>query len=125
MSRIGNNPVAIPEGVTVDVKDGVVTVKGKNGELYERETDGNKISFIYEGNNQPERIIFESNGNSLDKIEYYQKFNKNKDILSLRVKDSVTRFEYKYDKKKNWIERTTYLNEKLSYITKRKIKYYD
>ncbi|WOD42248.1 50S ribosomal protein L6 [Hwangdonia lutea] len=33
MSRIGNNPVVIPEGVTVDVKDGVVTVKGKLGEL--------------------------------------------------------------------------------------------
>ena len=33
MSRIGNNPVAIPEGVTVDVKDNIVTVKGKLGEL--------------------------------------------------------------------------------------------
>lgn len=33
MSRIGNNPVAIAEGVTVDVKDNVVTVKGKLGEL--------------------------------------------------------------------------------------------
>ncbi|NJB72733.1 large subunit ribosomal protein L6 [Saonia flava] len=33
MSRIGNNPVAIPEGVNVDVKDNVVTVKGKLGEL--------------------------------------------------------------------------------------------
>lgn len=33
MSRIGNNPVAIPEAVTVDVKDNVVTVKGKLGEL--------------------------------------------------------------------------------------------
>ena len=33
MSRIGNNPVAIPEGVTVDVKDNVVTVKGRLGEL--------------------------------------------------------------------------------------------
>tara|TARA_R110002050_G_scaffold104052_1_gene213202 strand:+ start:2035 stop:2577 length:543 start_codon:yes stop_codon:yes gene_type:complete len=33
MSRIGNNPVAIPEGVTVDVKDSIVTVKGKLGEL--------------------------------------------------------------------------------------------
>jgi large subunit ribosomal protein L6 len=33
MSRIGNNPVVIPEGVTVDIKDGVVTVKGKLGEL--------------------------------------------------------------------------------------------
>ncbi len=33
MSRIGNNPVAIPEGVTVDVKDNEIVVKGKMGEL--------------------------------------------------------------------------------------------
>ena len=33
MSRIGNSPVAIPEGVTIDIKDNVVTVKGKLGEL--------------------------------------------------------------------------------------------
>ncbi|MDX1773773.1 LSU ribosomal protein L6P [Oceanihabitans sediminis] len=33
MSRIGNNPVAIPEGVTVDIKDNTLTVKGKLGEL--------------------------------------------------------------------------------------------
>ena len=33
MSRIGNNPVAIPEGVTVDIKDNLVTIKGKLGEL--------------------------------------------------------------------------------------------
>ncbi|MGM5470555.1 50S ribosomal protein L6 [Flavobacteriaceae bacterium LMO-SS05] len=33
MSRIGNNPVAIPEGVTVDLNDNIITVKGKLGEL--------------------------------------------------------------------------------------------
>ena len=33
MSRIGNNPVAIPEGVTVTVNGQEVTVKGKLGEL--------------------------------------------------------------------------------------------
>lgn len=33
MSRIGNNPVVIPEGVTVEVKDNMLTVKGKLGEL--------------------------------------------------------------------------------------------
>ena len=33
MSRIGNNPILIPEGTTVSVKESVVTVKGKLGEL--------------------------------------------------------------------------------------------
>ncbi|MGO1585220.1 50S ribosomal protein L6 [Mesonia sp.] len=33
MSRIGKSPVSIPEGVTVSVNDGLVTVKGKLGEL--------------------------------------------------------------------------------------------
>ncbi|MCL6272459.1 50S ribosomal protein L6 [Muricauda sp. 2012CJ35-5] len=33
MSRIGNNPITIPEGVTVEVNENVVTVKGKLGEL--------------------------------------------------------------------------------------------
>jgi len=33
MSRIGNNPITIPEGVTVEVKDNLITAKGKLGEL--------------------------------------------------------------------------------------------
>ncbi len=33
MSRIGRKPVAIPSGVTVEVKDGIVTVKGPKGAL--------------------------------------------------------------------------------------------
>lgn len=33
MSRIGNNPIALPEGVTVDIQADVITVKGKLGEL--------------------------------------------------------------------------------------------
>jgi len=33
MSRIGKKPIAVPKGVTVTVKDGVVTVKGPKGEL--------------------------------------------------------------------------------------------
>ncbi|MBO3117235.1 50S ribosomal protein L6 [Winogradskyella sp. DF17] len=33
MSRIGNNPITIPEGVTVEVNDNVITAKGKLGEL--------------------------------------------------------------------------------------------
>jgi len=33
MSRIGNNRVLVPEGVTVDLKENLITVKGKLGEL--------------------------------------------------------------------------------------------
>jgi large subunit ribosomal protein L6 len=33
MSRIGKSPIAIPEGVTVEIIDNVITVKGKLGEL--------------------------------------------------------------------------------------------
>ena len=33
MSRVGKNPVSIPQGVTVDVAGGVATVKGKLGTL--------------------------------------------------------------------------------------------
>jgi len=33
MSRIGKNPITIPEGVTIDIADNAITVKGKLGEL--------------------------------------------------------------------------------------------
>ena len=36
MSRIGNNPISIPAGVDVSVKEGVVTVKGPKGELTQK-----------------------------------------------------------------------------------------
>ncbi|MEJ2161971.1 MAG: 50S ribosomal protein L6 [Robiginitalea sp.] len=39
MSRIGNNPIAIPEGATVEVADNLITVKGKLGELRQEYSD--------------------------------------------------------------------------------------
>ncbi len=33
MSRIGRNPITVPEGVTLEIKDNLITVKGKLGEL--------------------------------------------------------------------------------------------
>ncbi|WGK95675.1 MULTISPECIES: 50S ribosomal protein L6 [Flavobacterium] len=39
MSRIGKNPIVIPAGVTVEVAEGVVTVKGKNGQLLQEFSD--------------------------------------------------------------------------------------
>ena len=49
MSRIGKMPIAVPAGVTVDFKDGVVTVKGPKGTLT-REVVGN-IGMEMEGTN--------------------------------------------------------------------------
>jgi large subunit ribosomal protein L6 len=50
VSRIGNKPVTLPSGVTVTALDGVVTVKGKLGELKEKlhphitvEVKGNEV----------------------------------------------------------------------------------
>lgn len=40
MSRIGKNPIALPQGVEVKVNDNVVTVKGKLGELTQKVSDG-------------------------------------------------------------------------------------
>ena len=33
MSRVGNNPINIPEGVSIEVNENVISVKGKNGEI--------------------------------------------------------------------------------------------
>lgn len=33
MSRIGKNPITVPEGVTIEIKDNIITAKGKLGEL--------------------------------------------------------------------------------------------
>jgi large subunit ribosomal protein L6 len=47
MSRIGNNPISVPDGVTIDFTDNVITVKGKLGEL-NQEYSG--VSFKIEDN---------------------------------------------------------------------------
>ncbi|MBN2625775.1 MAG: 50S ribosomal protein L6 [Spirochaetales bacterium] len=36
MSRIGNKPVGIPSGVSISVKDNILTVKGAKGELQQQ-----------------------------------------------------------------------------------------
>ncbi|MEI7508500.1 MAG: 50S ribosomal protein L6 [Flavobacterium sp.] len=39
MSRIGKNPIVVPAGVTVEVTEGLVTVKGKLGQLSQEFSD--------------------------------------------------------------------------------------
>ncbi|MGZ5347965.1 MAG: 50S ribosomal protein L6, partial [Solirubrobacterales bacterium] len=44
MSRIGRQPVSIPDGVSVDVKPDAVTVKGPKGELSQHVSREMKVS---------------------------------------------------------------------------------
>ena len=48
MSRIGNKPIEVPAGVTVDITGQLVTAKGKNGEL--RATLVNEVAIHQNGN---------------------------------------------------------------------------
>ena len=59
MSRIGNNPISIPEGVSVSVNGDEITVKGKNGEMNQN-FDG--VSF----NISDDTIIVKRNSESKD-----------------------------------------------------------
>ena len=59
MSRIGNNQISIPEGVSVSVNGAVITVKGKNGEMNQN-FDG--VSFNISDNT----IIVKRNSESKD-----------------------------------------------------------
>src|SRR4051812_33450394 len=43
MSRIGRKPIAIPEGVTVEIKPDQVSVKGPRGELHQAVSRDMKI----------------------------------------------------------------------------------
>ena len=47
MSRIGKNPIIIPEGVSVDIQSDKIIVKGKLGELTQ---DYSEVSFVVEDN---------------------------------------------------------------------------
>ena len=52
MSRIGNKPIVIPEGIEVKIQDSEIIVKGQKGELLTRIVDGaiklkDRIFFTY------------------------------------------------------------------------------
>ncbi len=55
MSRIGKKPIEIPEKVVVEIKDGIIKVKGPKGELSWSYPDGIKVS-VNGGNISVERL---------------------------------------------------------------------
>ena len=47
MSRVGNNPITIPEGVSVEISESKIIVKGKLGEIeQEFSSDMNNFTFL-------------------------------------------------------------------------------
>ena len=44
MSRIGRKPIAVPDGVTIDIKPGMISVKGPKGELSEAISPDMKVT---------------------------------------------------------------------------------
>jgi len=65
MSRIGKLPIAIPAGVTIDIKDNVVSVKGPKGELSQKVDPSIIIK------NEDGHLVFEVDENS--PVNYKQK----------------------------------------------------
>ena len=69
MSRIGKLPIAIPAGVTIDIKDNVVNVKGPKGELSQKVDSSINIK------NEDGHLIFEIDENSPVNIKQKQAFH--------------------------------------------------
>ena len=62
MSRIGNAPVSIPDGVSLSIDADVITVKGSNGELHTKvpstvgvSIDNKVVKFIAKGSDNQSR----------------------------------------------------------------------
>ena len=69
MSRIGKLPIAIPAGVTIDIKDNVVSVKGPKGELSQKVDPSICIK------NEDGHLVFEIDENSPVNIKQKQAFH--------------------------------------------------
>ncbi len=68
MSRIGKLPIAIPSGVTVEYKDGIVSVKGPKGEMSQK-VDSSIMVNVADGH-----VTFEVDENSPVNIKQKQAF---------------------------------------------------
>lgn len=65
MSRIGKTPVPVPEGIKVEIKNNIITVSSKNGELIYKFQDG--ITIKQEEN----ELILERRDDSKDQKSFH------------------------------------------------------
>lgn len=75
MSRVGKYPVALPQGVTAEVKGSEVAVKGKMGNLalaipseVEVKVDAGKVAVTMRHDNQRSRILWGTTRNNINNM---------------------------------------------------------
>ena len=83
MSKVGKLPVAIPAGVTVNVADGVIAVKGPKGEL--KQSFHNEIDIKVEGT----EVILTAKDSSKQTNAYHGLY---RSLLNNMVKDAAVGF---------------------------------
>ena len=88
MRRIGKAPIEIPQGVTVEIKDGVVVVKGSKGEL------SFKLVSDVEVKKEESSLIVEMVGQKKDSPA---KWGMTRAILANMIKGVVEPFEKKLE----------------------------
>ena len=107
-----------------DENNNLIEVKQFNGGIL------NEISTSKYDNkrNQIEKNVYGIDENLKSRTTY--SYNEKNDITDVYLYNSNGRlekkstFEYKYDFKDNWVEKTDYINEKVVKITERKLEYY-
>ncbi|MDN6160255.1 MAG: 50S ribosomal protein L6 [Staphylococcus equorum] len=75
MSRIGLQPIEIPEGVEIEVNDNVVTVKGKHGEisrklspLVELDIEENTLNVVRKNDKKESRMVHGTTRSLIDNM---------------------------------------------------------
>ncbi len=84
MSRIGKKPILIPEGVTVEIKDGQVLVKGPKGELKEN------FSYLVEIKKEENKVIV-----SLKKEEFKSLWGLTRTLIANMIQGVTDGYEKK------------------------------
>ena len=89
----------------------------------------NEVKNTYYKNDQLKRSIYTIKEDNFSLIEI-QKFNENGDLVEHNVETSdnktndIWQYIFKYDSKKNWIEKIEYKNNKPLKLVKRSIEYF-
>ena len=85
MSKVGKLPVAIPAGVTINVADGVISVKGPKGEL--KQTYHNEIDIKVQGS----EVVLTATNNAKQTNAYHGLYRSLINNMVKRVTDGFSK----------------------------------